>query len=116
MRREERVTVKGPVKEQQPDGMSHRGSTLKLGGAWGQPFALSGCDTALRHTYDPHHTCAFQPTAPQALGGWSAPLPWGFLVGHRASQLVLGIPPPLVAHMNHAIDASIASIPLPSKF
>ena len=25
MRREERVTVHGPVKEQQPDGMSHRG-------------------------------------------------------------------------------------------
>ena len=24
--REERVTVQGPVKEQQPDGMSHRGS------------------------------------------------------------------------------------------
>ena len=32
MRREERVTVQGPLKEQQPDGMSHRG-----GGAspWG---------------------------------------------------------------------------------
>ena len=27
MRREERVTVQGPVKEQQPDGMSHRGVT-----------------------------------------------------------------------------------------
>ena len=25
MRREERVTVQGPVKEHQPDGMSHRG-------------------------------------------------------------------------------------------
>ena len=25
MRREERVTVQGPVKEQQPNGMSHRG-------------------------------------------------------------------------------------------
>ena len=25
MRREERVTVQGPVKKQQPDGMSHRG-------------------------------------------------------------------------------------------
>ena len=25
MRREERVTVQGPIKEQQPDGMSHRG-------------------------------------------------------------------------------------------
>ena len=25
MRREEQVTVQGPVKEQQPDGMSHRG-------------------------------------------------------------------------------------------
>ena len=27
MRREERVTVQGPVKKQQPDGMSHRGGT-----------------------------------------------------------------------------------------
>ena len=27
MRRDERVTVQGPVKEQQPDGMSHRGAT-----------------------------------------------------------------------------------------
>ena len=26
MRREERVTVQGPVKKQQPDGMSHRGA------------------------------------------------------------------------------------------
>ena len=25
MQREERVTVQGPVKKQQPDGMSHRG-------------------------------------------------------------------------------------------
>ena len=30
MRREERVTVQGPVKKQQPDGMSHGG-----GGRWG---------------------------------------------------------------------------------
>ena len=29
MRREERVTVQGPVKEQQPDGMSHRGGVLR---------------------------------------------------------------------------------------
>ena len=28
MRREERVTVQGPVKEQQPDGMSHGGSSM----------------------------------------------------------------------------------------
>ena len=27
--REERVTVQGPVKEQQPDGMSHRGEFLR---------------------------------------------------------------------------------------
>ena len=35
MRREERVTVQGPVKEQQPDGMSHRGgrSSGRGGGA-----------------------------------------------------------------------------------
>ena len=29
MRREERVTVQGPVKEQHPDGMSHRGAQRK---------------------------------------------------------------------------------------
>ena len=33
MRREERVTVQGPVKEQQPDGMSHRGSVSNKEGA-----------------------------------------------------------------------------------
>ena len=33
MRREERVTVQGPVKEQQPDGMSHGGSGRGLGGS-----------------------------------------------------------------------------------
>ena len=27
MRREERVTVQGPVKKQQPNGMSHRGAS-----------------------------------------------------------------------------------------
>ena len=30
MRREERVTVQGPVKKQQPDGMSHRGGVGPL--------------------------------------------------------------------------------------
>ena len=34
MRREERVTVQGPVKEHQPDGMSHRGS---VGRGWPGP-------------------------------------------------------------------------------
>ena len=36
MRREERVTVQGPVKEQQPDGMSHRrGNQGWQGDGWG---------------------------------------------------------------------------------
>ena len=30
MQREERVTVQGPVKEQQPDGLSHRGRSQKV--------------------------------------------------------------------------------------
>ena len=35
MRREERVTVQGPVKEQQPDGMSHRGEAgVGQGSKW----------------------------------------------------------------------------------
>ena len=33
MRREERVTAQGPVKEQQPDGMSHRGGGGAFAGA-----------------------------------------------------------------------------------
>ena len=37
MRREERVTVQGPVKEQQPDGMSHRGAPSPLQGAQPMP-------------------------------------------------------------------------------
>ena len=36
MRREERVTVQGPVKEQQPDGMSHRGVLVLRGDAFYQ--------------------------------------------------------------------------------
>ena len=39
MRREERVTVQGPVKEQQPDGMPHRGWVSRTVG--GTPC---GCD------------------------------------------------------------------------
>ena len=39
MRREERVTVQGPVKEQQPDGMSHRGPRFRV--VWrGTPGAV----------------------------------------------------------------------------
>ena len=34
MRREERVTVQGPVKKQQPDGMSRRGGGGVLVGPW----------------------------------------------------------------------------------
>ena len=50
MRREERVTVQGPVKEQQPDGMSHRGQGYIGRGevppplgcpAYGQPLSLT---------------------------------------------------------------------------
>ena len=48
MRREERVTVQGPVKEQQPDGMSHGGGTsllpmhASLGGG-GVEACVEGC-------------------------------------------------------------------------
>ena len=38
MRREERVTVQGPVKEQQPDGMSHRGAPPPPSSYSVQPF------------------------------------------------------------------------------
>ena len=41
MQREERVTVQGPVKEQQPDGISHGGGgwVPALFGKWGPPSA-----------------------------------------------------------------------------
>ena len=37
MRREEQVTVQGPVKEQQPDGMSHRGEGVGTNEAHAEP-------------------------------------------------------------------------------
>ena len=40
MRREERVTVQGPVKEQQPDGMSHRGGGARAIDQTGQAVFL----------------------------------------------------------------------------
>ena len=43
MRREERVTVQGPVKEQQPDGMSHRGAEGVLGAQGMAAVAGVGC-------------------------------------------------------------------------
>ena len=47
MRREERVTVQGPVKEQQPDGMSHRGgvSTLSPPAGGGPYQSVTGQQT-----------------------------------------------------------------------
>ena len=39
MQREERVTVQGPVKKQQPDGMSHRGG---LKGRFQESRAVAG--------------------------------------------------------------------------
>ena len=45
MRREERVTVQGPVKEQQSDGMSHRG--LARGGGGGANEARARPDLRL---------------------------------------------------------------------
>ena len=50
MRREERGTVQGPVKEQQPDGMSHRGVMVGNaggnGGEWGGNGDLEGASVA----------------------------------------------------------------------
>ena len=40
MRREEQVTVQGPVKEQQPDGMSHRGLAGLLVWPWQRTLVL----------------------------------------------------------------------------
>ena len=47
MRREERVTIQGPVKEQQPDGMSHRG-------AGPPPLSSKGALTTACRMWLPH--------------------------------------------------------------
>ena len=41
MRREERVTVQGPVKKQQPDGMSHGGGLMSRAAPPPPPAPLS---------------------------------------------------------------------------
>ena len=53
MRREERVTVQGPVKEQQPDGMSHRGahSTNEGNGCYPAESPWHMYDTVLQVSY-----------------------------------------------------------------
>ena len=48
MRREERVTVQGPVKEQQPDGMSHRGGD-SVGRKFGAGILAFQCGRQISH-------------------------------------------------------------------
>ena len=64
MRREERVTVQGPVKEQQPDGMSHRG------GAWVQRWVGGWVGPKFQHFG--------LPGTPSPRGGWGCA---GFVKG-----------------------------------
>ena len=58
MRREERVTVQGPVKEQQPDGMSHRGGADPfvplLVSATGTTGTGSVANISLQHGHGAH--------------------------------------------------------------
>ena len=74
MRREDRVTVQGPVKEQQPDGMSHGGSCLlrPCGGFRGTPVAASLKPSPFW-------------SAP-AVGGPCAPLRWSALPRHAPQE------------------------------
>ena len=49
MRREEQVTVQGPVKQQQPDGLSHRGGFKPISGqtqgpVGKKPFVAFPCE------------------------------------------------------------------------
>ena len=48
MRREERVTVQGPVKEQQPDGMSHKGGGGGAVSAHPAPPEVELCKSGLQ--------------------------------------------------------------------
>ena len=57
MRREERVTVQGPVKEQQPDGMSHRGGGVRVRVTTDEDFVLLSLRAylSLRRTHKTPH-------------------------------------------------------------
>ena len=78
MRREERVTVQGPVKEQQPDGMSHRGDWGGGGGcrlsarAPCQLVAGKGCRSPCLHHTVPDQNTAKGVTSPHPGEGWSS--------------------------------------------
>ena len=47
MPREEGVTAQGPVKEQQPDGMSHAGGGGGQGGPWPSPLVVGHITSVL---------------------------------------------------------------------
>ena len=66
MRREDRVTVQGPVKEQQPDGMSHRGSfEAPLGGfGKGAPVAGQSQEAGLKTLMMTHQEFCFKKSTP----------------------------------------------------
>ena len=63
MRREERVTVQGPVKKQQHDGMSHRGVRRRSPGCHSAPSATP---SSQQHAPPP-------PNAPQDRKNWEGP-------------------------------------------
>ena len=56
MRREERVTVQGPVKEHKPDGMSHRGGGVQ--GQQQQPKAVRSGSNSPQSQWQPPPTAA----------------------------------------------------------
>ena len=77
MRREERVTVQGPAKEQQPDGLSHKGALLR--------FECLGCPaTGVVSMLTPDsHTCSLTPSPhPTAR---QTPFPRPFIQIYRGS-------------------------------
>ena len=94
MRREERVTVQGPVKEQQPNGMSHRGSARGVPLVTRTPPPPSGsstlCSTACAPSWSvkerrrPHCLRRAQPPPP-AQRHMRPPPPPPVAYGQRAS-------------------------------
>ena len=65
MRREERVTIQGPAKEQQPDGMSHRGAIGVP--IWGAYWGYSRYEVRSRQVFSPTLSLNTPPPLPDCL-------------------------------------------------
>ena len=90
MRREERVTVQGPVKEQQPDGMSHSGWTPPPRPTRPPPLLNKALPHPPLPTRRGHEQEQSQAAPASGTSGYATPHP----TSAPAPQLLSGAPPP----------------------